>query len=234
MDNEIIHDETSTVTAPPPDSRAARVRERVQGAPWLLVAALVAAMAVLAWLAFFKTKEGDPVGSAMLAFEKQNSLTVFSSRFQVVAQSENTQRVLGVPVLESSQAMIVPATVEYRVDLSQIDRGRMEWDAASETLSVRLPQLRTTDPNIDEREAIFFEDGLFVTGGASKALSRNNSAVASRKATEFAKNPQVLSLARQAAREAVSQNLAIPMQVAGFGDVTVKVSFDGEDAPSPN
>ncbi|TMM47362.1 DUF4230 domain-containing protein [Qipengyuania marisflavi] len=204
---------------------------RVQGVPWLIVIVLLAAVAWLGWRAFFYEEEGDPVGSAMLAFEKQNSLVVFNSRFQVVAQSTNTSRVMGVPIMESAQAMIVPATVDYRLDLSQMDRDRMSWDGEAKTLEVRLPPLRTSEPNIDEAEALFFEEGLFVTGTTSRSLSTNNSEQAGRKATAFAKNPQVMALARSAAKAAIRQNLTIPLQVAGYGDVTVNVRFDGEKAP---
>jgi hypothetical protein len=38
----------------------------------------------------------------------------------------------------------------------------------------------------------------------------------------------LMNLARAAAKDAIRQNLAIPLQVAGYGDVTVAVRFDGE------
>jgi len=61
-------------------------------------------------------------------------------------------------------------------------------------------------------------------------LARNNSQQAERKASAFAKNPEILALARQAARQAVRQNLTIPLQVAGYDDVTVDVRFEDEGA----
>lgn len=204
----------------------------VQGVPWMIVIALIALAAWLGWRAFFYQEEGDPVGSAMLAFEKQNSLTVFSSRFEVVAESEDTRGVLGMPVLRSRQAMIIPASVEYRLDLSQMGRERMEWEPEGQRLTVRLPQLRTTRPNLDEAQARVFQDGVFITRDASRDLSRNNSQQAERKASEFARNPQVLALARTAAKEAVRQNLAIPLQVAGYERANVSVTFDGEETPA--
>jgi hypothetical protein len=42
-----------------------------------------------------------------------------------------------------------------------------------------------------------------------------------------------MDLARSAAREAIAQNLAIPLQVAGYGDVKVDVRYDGEPGPKP-
>lgn len=205
---------------------------RVQAVPWLIVIALLAAVALLTYRAFFYQEEGDPVGSAMLAFEKQNSLTVFSSRFEVVAESEDTRGVMGVPVLRSRQATIVPASVEYRLDLSGMERGDFVWDEAGDRLTVTLPQLQTSRPNIDEGAARVFTEGAYITRDAAQDLARNNSQQAERKASAFAKNPEILALARQAAREAVRQNLTIPLQVAGYGDVSVDVRFEGENTGS--
>lgn len=205
---------------------------KIQGVPWLIVIVLIAAVAWLGWRAFFYQEEGDPVGSAMLAFEKQNSLTVFSSRFEVVAESEDSRGVLGVPVLRSRQATIVPASVEYRLDLSAMERDDFAWDEAGDRLTVTLPQLQTSRPNIDEGAARVFTEGAYITRDAAQDLARNNSQQAERKASAFSKNPEILALARQAAREAVRQNLTIPLQVAGYGDVTVDVRFEGENAAS--
>ena len=210
-----------------PELREERPLARVQAVPWLIVIVLLAAVAWLGWRTFFYQEEGDPVGSAMLAFEKQNSLTVFSSRFEVVAESV----VLNIDLLESRQAAIIPATVEYRLDLSTMDRDRFAWDAGSETLSVVLPALRISRPNLDEAAQKTFTEGTYVSRDASADLARNNSQQAERKAAAFAKNPEVLALARQAAKDAVRQNLAIPLQIAGYGDVTVAVRFDGEATP---
>lgn len=205
---------------------------RVQAAPWMIVIVLLAAVAWLTWRAFFYQEEGDPVGSAMMAFEKQNSLTVFSSRFETVAESEDARGVMGIDVLKSRQAMIVPATVEYRLDLSAMGRDDFAWDPEAETLDVVLPPLRISKPNLDEANARIFTEGTFVTRDASTALSRNNSAQAERRAQAFAKNPEILALARTAAKDAIRQNLAIPLQVAGYGDVTVNVRFAGEAPPA--
>lgn len=212
-----------------PDVYEERSLARVQAVPWMVVILLLAAVAWLGWRAFIYKEEGDPVGSAMLAFQKQNSLTVFSSRFEVVAESEDARGIMGVDLLKTKQAAIIPATVEYRLDLSQMDRDRFEWDDASDTLNVVVPALRISRPNLDEAQQKTFTEGTYVTRDAGSDLARNNSLQAERKAAEFARNPEVLAMARQAAKEAVRQNLAIPLQVAGYGDVTVKVRFDGEE-----
>ena len=214
-----------------PQVRREQSLARTQAVPWLIVIVLLAAAAWLGWRAFFYHEEGDPVGSAMLAFEKQNSLTVFSSRFEVVAESEDRRGIMGVDLLKSRQAAIIPATVEYRLDLSTMDRDRFEWNDSNDTMTVVLPQLRISRPNLDEAEQKTFTEGTYVSRDASADLARNNSRQAERKVAEFAKNPEVLALARQAAKDAVRQNLAIPLEVAGYGNVTVNVRFDGEKQP---
>jgi hypothetical protein len=199
-------------------------------APWILVAVLLVATSWLTWRAYFHEEEGDVITSAMIAFERQNSLTVFSSRFEVVAESTNTPSVgpFDVDLLASRQAMLVPATVEYRIDLSDMTRDSFRWSADEQVLDVTIPTLRISRPNLDEARARIFTEGVFVSRTASTALSRSNSQAAERNAIAFARNPEILALARTAARDAIRQNLAIPLQVAGYGDVTVNVRFDGE------
>lgn len=199
--------------------------------PWIVVALMAAALAWLAWEKWGPQDQGDIVATSMLAFEKQNSLTVFSSRFDVVAESTSTPSIgpLEIDALESRQAMIVPATVEYRLDLSAMNRDAFAWDETRQTLRVDLPALAVSTPNLNEAQARYFTDGIWVSRDASQSLSRSNSAIATRRAVEFASNAEVMGLARTAAREAVRQNLAIPLQVAGFGDVRVTVGFEDEN-----
>ena len=221
-------DRREPVTSPRPHAeRPAPTSPRL--APWIIVAVLLAVTAYLGWRAFVYEEEGDPVGNAMLAFERQNSLTVFSSRFEVVAESEDTRGVLGVPILRSRQATIVPASVEYRLDLSGMERSDFEWQPDAQTLTVTLPQIRTSRPNIDEGAARTFTEGTWVTRDASADLARNNSQQAERRASAFAKNPEVLALARQAAKDAVRQNLTVPLQIAGYSDAVVNVRFEDEN-----
>lgn len=194
----------------------------------LIAALLLIATLFLGWRAYFYQEEGDPVASAMLAFEKQNSLVVFASRFEVVAESEYEQTIGPVTVRRVRQAAIIPASIDYRLDLSDIGSGDFEWDEEAQVLTVLLPRLQTSEPNLDEASARIFTDGLFNTGGSQQLLSESNSREAADKAQAFAKNPEVLNLARSAARDAVRQNLAVPLQVAGYERAQVEVRFADE------
>jgi hypothetical protein len=171
---------------------------------------------------------GDPVAASLLAFEKQDRLTVFSAQLALVSASDDT-RAFGL--LKSRQVAVIPARVDYTVDLSQMTPTRMKWDEARLSLDVALPPLQLSRPNLDEAHAQYLREGVWITGEAQAKLTRDNTLVAERQAADQAKNPALLTLARNAAKDAIRQNLTIPLQVAGYGAVSVTVHFDGEPTP---
>ena len=116
--------------------------------------------------------------------------------------------------------------------LSQVDRDRLSWDETTSTLDVQLPALTVGKPNLDEGRAQYLREGLLFTRDAQDELTRDNTRLAEQQAVEQAANPVLMGLARPAAKDAIRQNLAIPLEVAGFGEVTVNVRFDGEAAPA--
>ena len=202
---------------------------RVQMTPWLLFIAMLALAAWLAWRAFGPEDYGDPLATSLVAFEKQNRLTVFSAQLSPVVSSEES-RLFGA--LKTRQVAVIPARVDYTLDLSAMDRSRLEWDEATNTLDVQLPGLTVGRPNLDEGRAQYLREGVLFTRDAQDELTRDNTRLAERQAQAQAANPVLMGLARTAAKDAIRQNLAIPLEVAGFGDVTVNVRFDGEAVPA--
>ena len=202
---------------------------RLQMTPWLLFIAMLALAAWLAWRAFGPEDNGDPLATSLVAFEKQNRLTVFSAQLSAVVASEDS-RLFGA--LTTKQVAVIPARVDYTLDLSQVDRDRLRWDESTGTLDVQLPALTVGKPNLDEGRAQYLREGLLFTRDAQDELTRQNTRLAEQQAVEQAANPLLMGLARAAAKDAIRQNLAIPLEVAGFGEVTVNVRFDGETVPA--
>ncbi len=194
---------------------------RKQLLPWLLFAG---ALALAVW-ALWPAASGDPLGTTLTAFEKQNRLTVFSAQLSPVVSSDE-ESLFGM--LRSKQVAVIPARVDYSVDLSAMARDRLAWDADAKRLDVRLPPLTLSRPNLDEGRAQYLREGVWISRTMQDKLTRDNTRLAEKQAAAQAANPVLLDLARAAAKDAIRQNLSIPLEVAGFGDVTVTVRFDGE------
>lgn len=213
-------------TASPVTRTAAPSLARVQAVPWMIVIGLIALSAWLGWKAFAPPElDGDPIATSLIAFEEQNRLTVFSAQVSPVVASEDS-RLFGA--LKSRQVAVIPARVDYSIDLSRIEARRLNWNPQNETLTVQLPPVRVGVPNLDEARAQYLREGVWITREAQDKLTRANTRLAEQQAMEAAANPSLMKLAQEAGRTAVRQNLAIPLRVAGFGDVKVEVRFDGE------
>jgi Protein of unknown function (DUF4230) len=142
-----------------------------------------------------------------------------------VVSSEDS-RLFGA--ITTRQVAVIPTRVTYSLDLSAVDRSRLSWNEANQTLTVQLPPIQIGRPNLDEARAQYLREGIWISRDAQAKLTRDNTRLAEREARKAAGNPVLLRLARDAARQAVTQNLAIPLQVAGYGEVEVVVRFDGE------
>ncbi len=198
---------------------------RIQAVPWLMFIAMLALSAWLGWKAFGPSDLGDPLATSLVAFEKQNKLTVFSAELAPVVASDDS-RFLGM--VQSRQVAVIPARVDYTLDLSQIGPERLAWNAETHVLDVQLPAIKVGKPNLDEARAQYLREGIWITRDAQGDLTRKNTQLAEQQAVKQAANPVLSDLARGAAKDAIRQNLAIPLSVAGYGDVTVNVRFDGQ------
>ncbi|VWX54828.1 DUF4230 domain-containing protein [Novosphingobium sp. 9U] len=213
---------------PPPAPELNRALARTQALPWLLFILMLALAAWLGYRAFWPKGGGDPIGTTIVAFEKQNRLTVFTAQLAPVVAAEDS-RLMGL--VKSRQVAVIPARVDYALDLSRMDRNRLAWNTSTHTLDVLLPPLTVGTPNLDEARAQYLREGVWISREAQDSLSRSNTRLAEQQATQQASNPVLMNLARSAAKDAIRQNLAIPLQVAGFGDVTVNAHFEGEAPP---
>jgi hypothetical protein len=209
---------------PPASSPARRA-----ALPWLLFVVALAFAAWASWRAFSPRPAGDPLATTLTAFEKQNRLTVFSAQLSPVVANDD-EAMFGL--IKSRQVAVIPARVDYTIDLSAMGRDRLTWNVEAKRLDVRLPALTLSRPNLDEGRAQYLREGMWITTTAQDRMTRANTQLAEKQAAEQAANPVLMGLARAAAKDAIRQNLAIPLQVAGYGDVTVAVRFDGEATPS--
>lgn len=187
--------------------------------PIALAGGIALILMLLAWLLFARverTFQPDPVSIAsasLSGLQEQNRLTVFSANYNATVTTTLTK--LG---LSARKTLIMPGSVRYEVDLAKLGQDDVRWDAANQTLSVQLPAIEIARPEVQIDQIQTYDDGglLIALTDAEKVLDQANRKKAVAKLAERAKNPLQMRLAREAARRAVANSFALPLQAAGL------------------
>jgi hypothetical protein len=159
--------------------------------------------------------------AALLSVRDQGRLVPFSARFVSVASASESH--LG---LTARKTLIMPGTVRYGVDLSRLRRSSLAWDERSRTLTVTLPPLELSGPEIDLNQVQESSEGGFVMAlaGSESELDRSNRQSAQDELMRQARAPEPMSQARRAAMRDVARGFALPLRAAGI-DASVAVRF---------
>lgn len=198
--------------------------------PRLILLAAAALLALAAWWAVSAWQDWqrgyDPetvVAASLQGLQEQNVLVPFTARYVAVVTS--TQSRMG---LSAKKTMIMPGTVRYELDLGKLKQSDLDWDAATNALTVTLPPLRLAGPEIDIDAISEYRDGeiLLTLTDAERTLDAANRKRAQEELIAQAKGPTPMRLAQGAARTAVEQSFAMPLKAAGI-DAKVTARFAG-------
>ena len=168
--------------------------------------------------------------SALQSMRAQNRLVPFVARYVSVVSSRQ-ERLGGL--VSSERTLILPGDVRYELDLAKLDSDDVQWDAASSTLSVTLPEIEIAGPEVDLAAAREYgENGvLSAVTNAEEALDRNNRTRAVADLRKQAGAAVPMRLAREAGRQAVERSFALPLQAAGFDNARVVARYPTEGSP---
>jgi hypothetical protein len=221
------------VTASPPAPTPARVAPFLAKAAGVLVLLALAALLVLwgiqRYVAGRLAPDPTTIASASLAgLREQNRLSAFTARF--VAVTTSRQQTLG---LTAERTLIMPGMVRYEVDLGRLTQRDVAWDAATRTLSVRLPPVEVDGPQVELNAIRQYGSGGVLTTftDAGQRLDEANRRAGQQELIRQAREAPMIRLARDATRRAVERSFALPLRAAGV-DATVSVRFADEAAPS--
>ncbi len=161
------------------------------------------------------------VASSLESLHEQNQLSAFAARFVTVVTSRKEQ--LG---FAAEKTLIVPAMVRYQVDLSKLTREDVMWDAASRTLSVKLPPVGISGPEFALEQTREYGSGavLMALTDVEQVLDRENRDKARADVLKQAQAATMLRLAQDATKRAVAQSFALPLAATGI-DAKVEVEF---------
>lgn len=199
----------------------------------LFRAAIVAVLALalfFGWRAWTDWQSGyDPqtvVAASLQGLREQNILVPFTARYVAVVTS--TQSRLG---LSAKKTLIMPGTVRYELDLGTLKQSDLDWDGATNALTVTLPPLRLAGPEIDIDAISEYRDGeiLLTLTDAEASLDAANRKAAQEELIKQARGATPMRLAEGAARTAIEQSFAMPLKAAGI-DATVTARFAGAPA----
>ena len=138
------------------------------------------------------------------------------------------------PIFRTEQRATLPFSVDYYVDLSQVNVGDTRYNPQSRDLTIEVPQVRIAEPNIDlTKGKVGAAEGFWVSRRASADLIRRGLTLTQAQAEKTAAKPENIRRAQAEARQRIQALLELPLQAAGHGDVSVVVRFAGEaDDPS--
>lgn len=194
----------------------------------ILGAVLVGSLRIGDW---FEGPDPESIATASLqSVREQARLTPFSARFVSVVTS--TQRRFG---LSAQKTLIMPGNVRYEIDLARLGEDDLDWNSSTNTLSVTLPPLEISRPEIDFSEVREYGGNglLSALTDAEDSLDAANRQAAQVELMNQARQPVPLRLARDAAKRAVARSFALPLRAAGI-EANVEVRFADEPADDPS
>ncbi len=158
---------------------------------------------------------------ALLSVREEGRMVVFTGRFVAVVTARETR--FG---LSARKTLIMPGSVRYGIDLGRLRREHLAWEVATRTLSVTLPPLEISGPQIDFNEVQEYSEGGLVMAltDAERTLDQANRRSAQDELMRQARARTPTSLARNAAMRAVARSFAMPLRTAGI-DASVSVRF---------
>ena len=159
--------------------------------------------------------------AALVSAREQGRITSLVARYVAIVTS--TQSRLG---LEARKTLILPGLVRYGVDLRRLRREHLAWDEPTRTLTIALPPLEISGPEIELAEAREYSEGgvLMALTGAEAELDEANRGLAERELMRQARATPRLNAAREAAMRLVARGFALPLRAAGT-EASVAVRF---------
>ncbi len=159
--------------------------------------------------------------AALLSVRDQGRLVALTGRFVSVATASESR--LG---LTARKTLIMPGIVRYGVDLTRLRRDSLAWDEATRTLTVTLPPLELSGPEVDLDAVQEQSEGgiVMALAGSERELDQANRRSAQDELMRQARARTPMHLARSAAMRNVASSFAMPLRSAGI-EASVAVRF---------
>lgn len=171
-------------------------------------------------------KDRDFLGAMLVSVRKQNRLVVLTARLVAPVTSARDTTMGPVTVMRTRQTAILPARVDYSLDLSSLSQSDLSWNAETETLTVRRPAVEAGHPQIEWEAAQIYSDGNLATAltDVRQNLDEDNRQKAPGLFKAQAASKELMQMADNSADEALATLFRAPLVAAGHANPKVVVS----------
>lgn len=172
---------------------------------------------------FFQLDTTKVLTTTVESLREENRLQVFSYKGTARVQTERSKWWL----FGGRQELIVPAVVDYYVDLSQLTLADVTYNEAQKLVTVHLPALSISDIVFQPENAMTINGGVLTfMQGEVEELQRLNYRNARKAVAAQAQQAGLINAAKRQAVENVTAYFEIPLRIAGQPDVKVAATFN--------
>ncbi len=172
---------------------------------------------------YFTVDTTKILSATVASLREENKLLVYS--YKGTATVTASRKALWF--LHGRQKIIVPAVVNYTMDLSELSLTDVRYEDSSKMVTVKLPRLTIGDIAFHPEEATTINGGLLTfSEGQAEDLRKLNYASARRAMIKQAQQEGFVKIAKQRAIANVENYFTIPLRLAGLPDVRVVATFD--------
>ncbi|MBP6820082.1 MAG: DUF4230 domain-containing protein [Acidobacteria bacterium] len=190
----------------------------------LAIASFVLALAAMVFAGMLYTRKGfgdlfwpeekivATAKTTLLRLERDTSLVTTRAFVQAVIRQRNVQWYGDAEVIR-----IVPATINYAVNLNEIDSGRMVFDEKKRELRVPLPDVKilSIDPDLSKAEIIRNLDFFRTESMTGNQLEDTTEQMVRPEIEKLGKSPEIIKTAKEHAIASVRQLLESALSSIG-------------------
>ena len=168
------------------------------------------------------TSTTQVLSATVESLKGQNKLLVFSYKGTATVTAKNTELWL----FEGRQNLIVPAVVNYYLDLTELSLADVSFDEKAKLVKVKLPQLQIGDIAFQPESATTLNGGLLTFSDEQvEELRKLNYKTARRAIGQQAQSKTLVGMAKQQAQTNIASYFEIPLRIVGQPDVKVIATF---------
>ena len=171
---------------------------------------------------FFRTDTKRVLAAAVESLRAENKLLVYSYKSFAAVSVERD----GLLMFDGRQDLIVPAGVNYFVDLSRLTADNVVFDETSRVMTINLPPLVMGDVAFEPEGARTNNGGLLTFDQDEvEELSRLNYESARKAFVKQAQGRTVVEAAEREAKANIQSALGLPLRIVGRSDIRVVARF---------